>query len=164
MEFRRLVALALSVACATGAGPGFGASALAAAAGAPQQRSALAVSGTVVESNRMTPVANMLVRLRNLGNGMIAGMAVSGANGAFSFDLPAPGLYMVEALKGGGVAAVGDPVTVAGSAVTTTVTLPSQQAGTATAAASGYSILLPIAATVGVVGLIVGLYKTSPER
>ena len=26
------------------------------------------------------------------------------------------------------------------------------------------AILLPIAATVGVVGLIVGLYKTSPER
>ncbi len=105
----------------------------------------------------------MRLRLRNLDTGTIVGNTVSDSQGRFSFAVSEPGRYMVEAAgKTGGVVAVSDPVTLAGSPVSTKVILPEdKQPATATTAA----ILLAIAGGLGLVGWIVGKDgTTSPER
>ncbi len=167
MEFRRVVALALIVGCVGGAEPGARDLALAApaarrVAGAQQLPAAagLTISGTVFKSDRATPVADVRLRLRNLDTGTIIGNAVSDKQGAFSFAVPGPGRYVVEAVgKTGGVVAVSDPVSLAGSAVSTNVILPSDKS------AATALLLVAIAGGAGLVGWIVGSEgTTSPER
>ena len=169
MQFRRFVAWTLVFACLGGAEPGLLSAALAAstipqASRAPQLAvAALTISGTVFRSDGTTPAGDVRLRLRNLDTGTIAGNTVSDNQGRFSFAASEPGRYMVEAAgKTGGVVAVSDPVTLAGSTVSTKVILPEdKQPATATTAA----ILLAVAGGLGLVGWIVGKDgTTSPER
>jgi len=108
MRFSRLVALVASVACialptARASSPNF--------------------SGTVLQGDG-TPVAGVHLRLRNVADGPIVGQTVSDKNGAFSFDVSEPGLYMVEAVDGDDVRTVSRPVLFTDSPITTDVMLP----------------------------------------
>ena len=167
MPSRRLVALALVAAWVSGAEPAWRVPALAAPAsrqapGAqqPTVAQALTISGTVFRSDETTPAGGVRLRLRNLDNGTVVASTVSDPQGGFSFDVSGPGHYMVEAVRmTGGVVAISEPVTLAGSAASTKVVLPpDKQAPTS-------EILMAIASAVGLLGWIVGKDgTTSPER
>jgi hypothetical protein len=172
MTFTRLVALALSVACAAGTVP-FVPPALVAASGgeysAIQQTitptSGLVISGTVVREDRTTTVAGVRLRLRNVDKGTIVGQAISDQNGAFSFAVTAPGLYVVEAVKdNGGVRAVSDPVPVTNSPLTTLVILPELE-GAAAFFTSAAFLAMATATAAGITGWALSENRTaSPER
>ena len=126
MRFRRLVALVVSVACAAGVQPGLNAGAPAAGAQQPSVTAAsgLTISGSVLREDRTT-VANVRLRLRNVDKGAIVAQTVSDQNGAFSFPVTDPGLYVVEAVDGGGsVLAVSSSLQSTTTPLTTNVILP----------------------------------------
>ena len=49
-----------------------------------------------------TTAADVRLRLRNVDKGTVVGQTVSDKNGAFSFPVTDPGLYVVEAIDGAG--------------------------------------------------------------
>ena len=73
------------------------------------------------------------MQLRSVDKGTIVGKTVTDRNGVFSFAVTEPGLYVVEAVSNdGGIAAVGNPVTLLSLPVTTNVVLQApRQAHTA---------------------------------
>jgi len=91
MRFRRLVALLVVMACSAYLQPGLRAVASAAAA------SELRISGTVLCDG--SSVAGVRLLLRNVDKGTVVGHTLSNQSGAFSFVVPEPGLYVVEALN-----------------------------------------------------------------
>ena len=69
-------------------------------------------------------VPNQRVQLRSIDKGTIVGKTVTDGNGAFSFAVTEPGLYVVEAISNdGGIAAVGNPVTLLSLPIVTNVVL-----------------------------------------
>lgn len=86
--------------------------------------SLLTISGTVLREDEKTPVAGVRLQLRNIDKGTIVGQTVSDQNGAFALDVLEPGLYVVEVVDDEGVKAVGQPVRVAHSTLTSNVILP----------------------------------------
>ena len=84
------------------------------------------ISGTVLRRGSRATVADVPLRLRNLDSGAIVGQTTSDKNGNYSFPLPAPGRYLVEAVTDDGrVLAVGNELNLAGAAVVADVILPS---------------------------------------
>jgi hypothetical protein len=84
---------------------------LAAQAAATQQKapaqpvvpaSALTVTGFVLRNDRKTHVPDVKERIRNITTGAVVGTSVSDRNGAFSFQAPEPGLYVIEAVRDDG--------------------------------------------------------------
>jgi hypothetical protein len=83
---------------------------LAAQAGNPDQNalqpvveaSALTVTGFVLKNDHKTRVPGVKVRMRSITTGAVVGTTVSNSSGAFSFQAPAPGLYVIEAVKDDG--------------------------------------------------------------
>ena len=87
---------------------------------------ALGISGTVLRFDRISQVPNQRVQLRSVDKGTIVGKTVTDGSGAFSFAVTEPGLYVVEALSNdGGIAAVGNPVTLLSLPIVTNVVLQS---------------------------------------
>ena len=135
MKLKRLMAVVMSIALTSASFPSVASAAQAAGpAGSSQQAiqaAGLSISGTVVRSDRKTPVANTCLRLRNVDTNAIFARTVSDPNGAFLFAASGPGIYLVEAIDCGdsGVLAVSDAVNLAGLLRPTVVVLPSAQAG-----------------------------------
>ena len=85
----------------------------------------------MVQSDRKTPVADACLRLRKMDTNAIVARTVSDRNGAFSFSVSEPGMYLVEAVDCGddGVLAVSDALTLAQLPLTTLVVLPTTRGG-----------------------------------
>ena len=129
MRLKRLVALTLIVAYAAVVQPRVSAGAGHGNQLAATQQPSVAASGQTISGNVRredgTRVANQRLRLRNLDKGTIAAQTVSGPNGAFSFRVTDPGLYVVEAVdKGGSVEAVSSTLQSTTTPLTTDVILP----------------------------------------
>jgi hypothetical protein len=169
MRFRRLVALLVVMACTTHLQPGLRAVASAGgqAPGAQQPTIAagLRISGTVLREIDRSTVADVNLRLRNVNTGTIVGRTVSDRNGAFSFVVPEPGLYVVEALdKGLNLQAVSSAVNSTTAPLTTDVILPQEKT---TVFSSSAILILTAAAGVGTGLWIIasgGGNVSSPER
>ena len=117
MQLKRLMALMMSIALALASYPS-----VRVAAQVPTRRSLSAaiqarvdISGTVVRSDRKTPVADACLRLRKMDTNAIVARTVSDRTGAFSFSVSEPGMYVVEVVDcgNGGVLAVSDALTLA---------------------------------------------------
>ena len=165
VAFSRVVAVVVSVACLVTIAVPMRAETAAASRGQEagiQQPIAgvpsLAISGVVLRADRKTPAANVRLRLRNLDTGAIVGRTVSDASGAFSFAIPATGLYVVEAIDDdGAVLAVSDPAALSASPVTTNVVLPVQR--------SAWLPVLAAAAGAGIAAWSIGgRTAVSPEQ
>ena len=166
MKFRRLVVLVTSVAFVAGVQLSAHAGLLAASArvsGAPgpavTPTPALGISGSVLRFDGISQVPNQRVQLRSVDKGTIVGKTVTDGSGAFSFAVTEPGLYVVEALSDdGGIAAVGNPVTLLSSPIVTNVVLQSSGRKTAW-------VLLAVAGGVGLVAWLISRDgTTSPEQ
>ena len=167
MKVNRLVALVVGIACVANnpllvrAGP-----VAAARPSAGEQQvtpPSPGIAGTVLESDG-TPAADVRLQLRNMDTGAIVGKTVSDMNGAFSFAVDAPGLYVVEAVDDeGNVLAVSNVLNPGSAAPGGTLVLP---ASTRTAAFfSSAAPLLAAAAGAGVAALTIGgRTVASPER
>jgi hypothetical protein len=89
--------------------------------------SQLGLSGQVLRKDH--PVADVRLRLRNLDTGAILDHTTSDKNGHYSFPIPAPGRYVVEAIRDdGAVIAVGDATILTTAAVLGNVILPASNA------------------------------------
>jgi len=154
MKLERLMALMMSIALAVASYPFVRVAA----------QVGLAISGTVVESDRKTPVADACLRLRRVDTKAIVARTVSDKNGAFSFSVSEPGMYLVEAVNcpDAGVRAVSDALTLARLPLTTLVVLP-----TTTAAESVFSstafLLIAAASAAGITAIAVGQGEDTPS-
>jgi hypothetical protein len=164
MKFRRVVALLTSLACVAAVEPGVLATAASVSVSNAQQVPVTAtagqgISGTVFRSDGKTPVPNQPVQLRNLDKNIVVAKSVTDKNGAFSFSVTEPGLYIVEAInKDGGVVAIGNPVTLLTLPIITSVILPSSVKLLAW-------VLVGVASGAGVVGWVAATEgPISPER
>ena len=111
MKRSRIAVVAVCVICALGLEPPVRAASLVARQGPQQPGIQLILRGLVLREDSRTRVPNQRLRLRNVDTGEIAGEAVSGKDGAFSFPVGKPGNYVIEALaSGGGVVAVSNPI------------------------------------------------------
>ena len=73
------------------------------------QASALTVTGFVLRNDNKTRVPGVKVRMRSITTGAVVGTTVSDRHGAYSFQAPAPGRYVIEAVSDDGtVQAVSD--------------------------------------------------------
>src|SRR5215472_8479004 len=89
------------------------------------QASALTVTGFVLRNDRKTRVPDVKVQMRSITTGAVVGTTVSDRNGAYSFQAPAPGLYIIEAVKDDGtVQAVSAKFTLTDIVVRKDVILP----------------------------------------
>ena len=165
MKLRRLIALVMSLAIGFASYPFVRLAAQVVTPGVPSQQAinGLAVSGTVAQSDRKTAVANTCLRLRKLDTNAIVASTASDPNGAFSFSVSEPGMYVVEAVdcKKGSVLAVSDALTLAQSSLTTLLVLP-------TAVAAGLfssTALLVIAAAsaAGITAAALGRGENTPS-
>ena len=124
MKRSRIAVVAVCVICVLGVEPPVRAASLVARQGPQQPGIQLILSGLVLREDSRTRVPNQRLRLRNMDTGEIAGEAVSGKDGAFSFPVGKPGNYVIEALaSGGGVIAVSNPISSAVSPFTRDVIL-----------------------------------------
>jgi carboxypeptidase family protein len=158
---RRIVAIALASSM-------FGSAALA-AAGAPRAQSQPAsLSGTASNSTGQT-LANVIVQLRDVVTGQLAGTTTSTATGTFSFAGLQAGTYTVEVVSATGqivgtsaAISVTAGATVTGIAVSATAaTVAGGAAAGAAAAGAGAStgistavIITTVAAAAGVAGAV----------
>ena len=113
----------------------------------------------MLDFDRISQVPNQPVQLRSIDKGTLVGKTVTDGNGAFSFAVTEPGLYVVEALStDGGIAAVGNPVTLLSLPIVTNVVLQSGRRGAAW-------VILAVAGGIGLVAwLLSGDGTTSPEQ
>jgi hypothetical protein len=113
------------------------------------QATGLSISGTL-RSDHKAPIANACLRLRRLDPDTIVGRSMSDRNGAFSFAVPAPGMYLVEVVNcdDDSVRAVSDALVVGTSPLVVAIVAP------ATLAASVFSstafLVLSAAAAAGI--------------
>jgi hypothetical protein len=127
------------------------------------------VTGTAQGSQGQT-LPNYTVRIRNLGNGTLAGSTTSNAAGQFSFAGLTPGNYAIEVVNAAGeiVGTSASIAVVAGATIAVTVTAA---AAAAIAAATGGGIstaviVTAVAAAAGIVGIVVAVNRSnaSPSR
>ncbi len=86
----------------------------AAAAAEPQAAAGRVVGYTYTTNN--SAIADARVQLRNTASGQVAAAVVTNAAGEFVFERVPPGSYVIEMMDAsGGVMALGNPFTVAGS-------------------------------------------------
>jgi len=166
MKFRRLVSLFVAVACCVYVQPGMHAVATTPSSAQVQQPTIAAAAGTSITGTVLRDgksVSDVRLQLRSVDTTSVVGRTVSDQNGAFSFTVPQPGLYVVEAVKDDGrVIAVGGPLNVGTTAITTTVVLPATKAFFAGAA---FLILTTAAAAgIGAWAIANGGDVSSPER
>ena len=95
MQLKRLMALMMSIALALASSP-FVRVAAQVARSFSAQATGLTISGTVVKSDRKTPIADACLRLRNIDTNAIVARTVSDRSGAYSFSVSEPGMYLVE--------------------------------------------------------------------
>jgi hypothetical protein len=109
----------------------------------------------LVWSEEQVPVANALVRLRNVQSGHVESKTVANAGGEFVFERVAGGMYVVELVDAeDNVQAVGDMVAASpGEVVTTLIVVPIQRPSVGGVFANTASGLVAAAATAGVSGL-----------
>ena len=126
MQLKRLMALMMSIALALASYPFVRVAA--------QVPTGLTISGTVVKSDRKTPVADACLRLRKMDTNAIVARTVSDKTGAFSFSVSEPGTYLVEVVDcgDGSVLAVSDALTLTQLPLTALVVVPT------TAVATGF--------------------------
>ena len=166
MQLKRLMALVMSIALAL-ASSSFRPSLPRWQPAAPSQQAiqatGLTISGTVVQSDRKTPVADACLRLRKVDTNAIVARTVSDRNGAFSFSVSEPGMYLVEAVDcdDDGVLAVSDALTLAQLPLTTLVVLPA----TAVAAflSSTAFLVLAAASAAGITAIAVQAGEDHPS-
>ncbi len=100
MQLKRLMALTMSIALALASSPFVNVAAQVANPGVPSQQTVqatgLTISGTLLKSDRKTPIADGCVRLRKIDTSAIVGRTVSDRTGAYSFLVSEPGMYLVE--------------------------------------------------------------------
>jgi hypothetical protein len=124
MKRSRIAVIAVCVICALGLEPPVRAAGPLARQSPQRSGTQLILSGLVLREDYKTRVPNQRLRLRNMDTGEIAGEAVSGKDGAFSFPVAKSGNYVVEALaSGGAVIAVSNPINSAVSPFTRDVIL-----------------------------------------
>jgi len=126
--------------------------------GAPVQRvaqaSELTVTGFVLRNDRKTRVPDVKVRMRNVTTGAVVGTTVSDRNGAFSFQAPEPGPYVIEAVKDdGNVQAVSAQFMLTDTMVSKDVILPGPL-GVAAIFASSLFVVLAAGTASGVIPVI----------
>jgi hypothetical protein len=127
----------------------------------PAAQHRIDVSGKVLRADDSSGVVGVTLQLRNLDTGEIVGRTVSDENGAYSFEIPKPGRYLVEAVDGRGVRAASDLLTVSGSAVNANVILAA--AVKAAGFWTGASILvLSAASAAGLAAIIAGRTPVTP--
>jgi hypothetical protein len=146
VNLKRFTALAMSIAMTGASFPVVAVAAQVAAPGPSQQATqstGSGVSGTVVRSDRKTPVANACLRLRNVDTNAILARSVSDRTGAFSFAASGPGMYIVEAIDcaNTGVLAVSDALSLTGLPRTTVVVLPSTATSTSFVSSTAFLVL-----------------------
>jgi hypothetical protein len=132
----------------------------------PAARHRIDVSGKVLRAGDSGGVAGVTLQLRNLDTGEIDGRTVSDENGAYSFEIPKPGRYLVEAVDDGGVRAVTNPLTFGGSGLSANVILPAAEKAAGFWAGSTI-VVLSVASAAGIGAIIAGRTPTtpiSPER
>ncbi len=167
MKLERLMALMMSIALALASYPFVRVAAQVANPVVPSQQAiqatGLAISGTVVESDRKTPVADACLRLRKVDTKAIVARTVSDRNGAFSFSVSEPGMYLVEAVDcpDAGVRAVSDALTLAQLPLTTLVVLPTT--ATATGLSSMAILLIAAGSAAGITAIAVAV-QDSPQN
>ena len=133
MKLKRLMALVMSIALAVASYPFVSVAAQVANPVVPSQQAiqatGLTISGTVVKSDRKTPVADACLRLRKIDTNAIVARTVSDRSGAFSFSVSEPGMYLVEVVDcdDGGVLAVSEALTLAQLPLTTLVVVPTRR-------------------------------------
>jgi len=175
MELKRLSALVLSVAVAIGPHQSVRLAAQVAGPTVPSQQvdqgGPLRVSGTVLQGDHKTPIANACVRLRKMDTNTIIARTVSDRTGAFSFAVADPGMYVVEVVKcdDDGVRAVSDLLAVAASPLNIAVVVPTTLA--ATLFSSTAFLVLSAAAAAGITAVVINRGQggdssgvLSPER
>ena len=166
MKLKRLLALVMSLAVGFASYPFVRLAAQAPTPGVRSQQAinakGLAVSGTVTKSDRNTPVANTCLRLRKLDTNAIVASTVSEPNGAFSFSVSEPGMYVVEAVdcKKAGVLAVSDALTLTQSSITTLVVIPT--AATAALLSSTALLVIAAASAAGITAAALGRGENAP--
>jgi len=147
VNLKRLVALVISIALTSASSP----SAQVAQPVVPSQAiqaTGLSISGTL--RDRKAPVADACLRLRKLDPDTIVGRSKSDRNGAFSFAVPAPGMYLVEVVNcdDDSVRSVSDALVVGTSPLIVAIAVPT------TLAASVFSstafLVLSAAAAAGI--------------
>ncbi|HEX6463920.1 MAG TPA: SdrD B-like domain-containing protein [Vicinamibacterales bacterium] len=122
------------------------------------------MSGFVLKNDEKTRVADVTVRLRNVATGAVVGTTTSDGNGAFLFEVPEPGLYVVEAVRDDGrVQAVTDPFQLTHTMALQNVILPGPR-GLAALFRSSALAVLAAGAGAGIVALLPPGQVTSPER
>lgn len=86
------------------------------------------LSGKVLRQRRRNTVDKVLLRLRNFDSNAVVGQTTSAEDGAYSFLVPEPGLYVVEAIDDDGrVRAVGTPTHVTTSELSADVIWPAPE-------------------------------------
>jgi hypothetical protein len=134
MTFTRLVALIIIFAFVADGSPALRAGLIAAARTQPmglgQAAAPLTISGTLFRPDGTTPAANVGVQLRNVDTGQIVAKTVTDQAGQFVFPAQAAGLYVVEILdQDGKVLAVGAPLQLSTTPLTTSLMMPAATAG-----------------------------------
>ena len=169
MKLRRLVALVVIMACAAAGEPGLRAGAPVAAGvqAAGSQQAVFNISGTVLRQDGKTG-ADVRLRLRNVDKGTVVGQTVSDKNGAFSFPVTDPGLYVVEAVDGGGsVLSVSSPIQPTATPLTVNMILPATRTAAGFFSSTAF-LLLAAAAGAGVVVRVINpggnVTPVSPEQ
>jgi Carboxypeptidase regulatory-like domain len=159
MGFRRVIALVVSTALASASHQSIR---LAAQAQAPvaasrqaDQAGQLRVSGTVLKSDRKTPIANACLRLRKMDTNTVVARSVSDQKGAFSFAVADPGTYVVEVVKcdDDGVEAVSAALAVTTSTLDIAIVVPTTLA--ATVFSSTAFLVLSAAAAAGITAVVI---------
>lgn len=127
----------------------------------PTAPSRIDISGKVLRVDQSSGVAGVTLQLRNLDTGEIAGRTVSDQNGAYSFEIPKPGRYLVEAVDDHGVRAASNLLTFSGSRLTADVIWPAAEnaAGFWTGSAL---LVLSVAAAAGIGAIIAGHTPSAP--
>jgi hypothetical protein len=142
---------------------------------AAAQQSGGQVAGAVRDQGGQ-PAVNYAVRVRNAGNGQVAGTGTTGPAGEFAFDNLTPGTYVVEVVDGSGrilatstsIALGTGAMQIAGVAITLTET----DAAAAAAAAAGGSfftsttgiVVMAAAGALAVGGIVVAKDKDKDKK
>jgi len=158
MRLQRFVAIVLCVAYTAAVQPSVRAGAARAQGpGAQQSAPSPILTGLVLRADGQSGVANQRVRLRNVDRGTVAGDMVTDNGGAFSFPLPEPGTYVVEAVNpAGAVLAVSSAISSTASPLSTNIVLPSNDPPPGAFWTSTAMLVLLAAAGAGALAAVVG--------
>ena len=158
MKLQRFVAIVLCVVYTAAVQPSVRAGAARAQApGIQQPASSPILTGLVLRADRQTRVANQRVRLRNVDKGTPGGEILTDNSGAFSFPLPEPGTYVVEAVNpAGAVLAVSSAISSTATPLSTVIVLPDDPPPAAFWTSTALLVLLAAAGAGTVIAVAAG--------